>query len=74
MKFFFNSLPNDKFSDWSKVKAFEDDKLNLAEKMKIVLERVENIEGKGENAVYQHFLLFPQSFFFFLQRFLSKGR
>ena len=27
-----------------------------------VLERVENIEGKGENAGYQHFLLFPQYF------------
>ena len=23
---------------------------------------VENIEGKGENAGYQHFLLFPQCF------------
>ena len=25
-------------------------------------DRVENIIGKGENAGYQHFLLFPQSF------------
>ena len=24
--------------------------------------RVENIEGKGENAGYQHFLLFPKCF------------
>ena len=30
--------------------------------MKIVLERVENILGKGENAGYQYFLLFPQCF------------
>ena len=27
-----------------------------------VLDRVEVIVGKGENAGYQHFLLFPQSF------------
>ena len=25
-------------------------------------DRVENIAGKGENASYQHFLLFPQGF------------
>ena len=28
----------------------------------IVFDRVENIVGKGENAGYQHFLLFPQFF------------
>ena len=27
-----------------------------------VLDRVENIVGKAENAGYQHFLLFPQCF------------
>ena len=27
-----------------------------------MLGRVENIVGKGENACYQHFLLFPQGF------------
>ena len=27
-----------------------------------VFERVENIAGKGENAVFQYFLLFPQCF------------
>ena len=27
-----------------------------------VMGRVENIIGKGENAGYQHFLLFPQCF------------
>ena len=30
--------------------------------MLFVLDRVENIVGKGENAGYQHFLLFPQCF------------
>ena len=39
-----------------------DDKSNLAKKLKFVLGRVENIVGKGENAAYQHFLLFPQCF------------
>ena len=27
-----------------------------------VFDRVENIVGKGENAGYQHFLLFPRCF------------
>ena len=27
-----------------------------------VFDRIENIVGKGENADYQHFLLFPQCF------------
>ena len=57
-----NSLPNDNFLDWSKLKAFADTNLSFAEKLKFVLERVENIVGKGENAGYQHFLLFPQCF------------
>ena len=34
----------------------------MTEKLKFVLERVENIVGKGENAGYQHFLLFPPCF------------
>ena len=57
-----NSLPNSKILDWSKVKAFADDKINVTEKLKFVLGRVENMVGKGENAGYQHFLLFPQCF------------
>ena len=58
----FNSLPNDNLLEWSKLKASAEDKLNLAEKLKFVLGRVENIVGMGENAGYQHFLLFPQCF------------
>ena len=57
-----NPLPNDKILDWSKLKAFADYKINVAEKLKAVLEQVENITGKGENAGYQHFLLFPKCF------------
>ena len=30
----FNSLPNDKILDWSKLKAFADDKINMNEKLK----------------------------------------
>ena len=57
------ALPNNKFLDWSKMKVFSDDKIKLTEKkMKFALEVVENIVGKGENAGYQHFLLFPQYF------------
>ena len=55
----FNSLPNDKILDWSNLKAFADDKINVTENLKFVLGRTENIMGKGENAGYQHFLLFP---------------
>ena len=36
--------------------------INVTKKLKFVLGRVENIVGKGENAGYQNFLLFPQCF------------
>ena len=58
----FNSLSNDKILDLSKLKAFADENLDVNEKLKFALERVENIVGKGENAGYQHFLLFPTMF------------
>ena len=57
-----NSLPNDKFLEWSKSKAFADNKIHVTSKLKFVLEKVDNIAGIGENAGYQHFLLFPQCF------------
>ena len=44
----FNSVPIDKFLDWSKFKAFADDKINVTEMLKVVLGQVENIVGKGE--------------------------
>ena len=40
------------------MKPFADDKINVTQKLKFVLGRVENIVGKGENAGNQHFLLF----------------
>ena len=56
----FNSLPNAKISDHSKLKALAEKKINVAQKRKFVFRRVENIARKGENAVYQDFLLFPK--------------
>ena len=49
-------------TDWSKLKAFADNKVNSTEKLKFVFGLVENVVGKGENASFQHFLLFPQCF------------
>ena len=56
------SLPNEKILDWSKLKAFADDKINVNQKLKFNMGKVENIVENGENAGYQHFLLFPQCF------------
>ena len=53
-----NSLLNDKILDVTKLKAFADDKLNVARMMFSLFDRVENTVGKGENAGCQHFLLF----------------
>ena len=55
-----NSLPNDKILDQSNFKAFAEDTLNVVQIIICVSDRVENLVGKGENAGYQHFLLFPQ--------------
>ena len=57
-----DSLPNDKFSDRSKLRELADDKINVVEKVKFVLGQIENNVEKGENAGYQHFLLFPHCF------------
>ena len=46
----------------TKLKAFPDNKIDVAQMMIPVFDRVENIVGKGENAGYQHFLLVPQCF------------
>ena len=52
----FKSVPNNKILDWSKLNALADDKINVTEKLKFGIERVESIVGIGENAVNQHFL------------------
>ena len=58
----FYSVQNDKILDWSKLKAFADNKMNEAHMMILVFDRVEKIVGKGQNDGYQEFLLFPQNF------------
>ena len=50
------------YLEWSKLKTFADDKMSVAQKLKFVYGKVENIVGKGENAGYQHFLLFSNIF------------
>ena len=60
--FCFNCLPNDKILDLYKLKAFSDDKIKKTEKLKFVLERIENILRKGENASNQHFSSFRTMF------------
>ena len=65
---YFNSLPNDKFLDSSNLKAFADNKLNLAEKLKFVLGRVETIVRKRRKYWLPVFSPFPTMFskgFFF---------
>ena len=48
--------------DLFKLKTFADDNSNVAKMAKFVCDRAENIVGKGEDAGYHHFLLFPQCF------------
>ena len=64
------SKENRLLTDLSQLKAFEDNKKIMVQKLKFLLGRVENIVGKGENASYQHYLFFPLMFFkcFLFQR------
>ena len=57
------TLPDNKILVFTKLKAFAEDKFNVAKMRISVFIRLENIVGKGENAGYQLFLLFPQYFF-----------
>ena len=56
------SAPNDTILGMSEFKVNADDKFGVAEIMAFVFGRVENVVGNGENAGYQHFLLFRQCF------------
>ena len=53
------------------MKIFVEENLNMIKTMRFVSERIENILEKGENAGYQHFLLFPK---IFSKRTLSQAR
>ena len=65
-----DSLPNVKILDFSKLKAFADIIINVAEMMTSLSDSVENIVGKGENTGYQHLLLTHNVF----KKLLSQGR
>ena len=47
-----------KFSTEPRLNTFGDEKLDTVQMMVSVFDKIENIVGKGENAGYQHFLLF----------------
>ena len=58
----FNSLTNDKFLDRSKLKAFADDKLNLAEKIEICFGKGRKHCGKRRKCWLPAFSPFPTVF------------
>ena len=67
----FNPFPND-ILDMIKLKAFADDKLNIAKMPISPFDRAENIVGKGENAgMLTSIFSFSHSVF---QSLLFKGR
>ena len=57
-----NCLPSYKILDMSNLKGFADDKINETRKLNLILGRIKNIAGKGENAGYQDFLQLQQCF------------
>ena len=58
-----NNLNQMTLVEVTKLKAFTDNKSNVAKITISPFDRVENIVGKGENAGHQHFLLFSYSVF-----------
>ena len=57
-----NPLSSVKILDMTKLKAFADDKLNVANITISLFDREENTAEKEQNAGYQHFVLFPRCF------------
>ena len=57
-----NPFPHDKILDQTELKAFADNKLNVAKTIISVFDKFENIVGKGEIACTSKFLLFPLCF------------
>ena len=68
--FVFNPFPLDKILDHIKLKAFADDKLNVTKLVISVLDKVENIVGKGEIACTSNFSFSSNAF----KRLLSQTR
>ena len=58
----FNPLPDDKILDWSKSKQSADDNFEFDVNSRKFSKLVENTVSKGEIALYEQFLLFPQCF------------
>ena len=61
-----NSVPNNKILDWSELKAFEDNKVNLIEKLKDVLGRVETLWEKEKmlvTSIFSFSAMFSKEFF-----------
>ena len=58
----FNSLPDNKILDRSKLKQSADNNFKFDENSRKFSERVENTVGKREIARYEQFLFFPQCF------------
>ena len=57
----FTSIPNGNISDGSKLNAFADYKLNVAQIRGLEIKKLGIIVGKEENAGELHFLLLPSS-------------
>ena len=57
-----NPLPDDKISDWSKLKQSADDNFEFDVNSRKFSKLVENTVGKGEIARHEQFLVFPKSF------------
>ena len=62
MKYAFDSLPNNKIVNWSKLKTFADDKIDVTEKLKVVLGRLGNIDGNRRKCGLPAFIFFSQPF------------
>ena len=58
--FLLNSLPNDKILDVMKLKAFADDKIDVAQMMISVLDRLQNIFSVS--TIFYSFFLFQSLF------------
>ena len=65
----FKSLPKNKILDWSKLKAFADNKINVTQELKFISGRVENIVGKEKMLVTSIFSFFHS----ILKSFLIQG-
>ena len=57
-----NSFTNNKFFTLVQIESICRRQYKCARKKETFLGGAENIVGKGENSVYQHFLIFPQCF------------